>query len=119
MAESVNIIKLNLPQLEILENQLDSMYVPGKLHDVEHVLINVGTGYYIEKTAEDAKGFFKRKMDFLTKQMEKMQPALQEKHATNQAAMEMRSQKRQQLTLIATLRLMFISSPFLNCFFFF
>ncbi|VFV41763.1 Hypothetical predicted protein, partial [Lynx pardinus] len=77
-----------------------SMYVPGKLHDVEHVLINVGTGYYIEKTAEDAKGFFKRKMDFLTKQMEKMQPALQEKHATNQAAMEMMGQKRQQLTAL-------------------
>uniref|UniRef100_A0A667HY37 Prefoldin subunit 5 n=1 Tax=Lynx canadensis TaxID=61383 RepID=A0A667HY37_LYNCA len=76
------------------------MYVPGKLHDVEHVLINVGTGYYIEKTAEDAKGFFKRKMDFFTKQMEKMQPALQEKHATNQAAMEMMGQKRQQLTAL-------------------
>ena len=25
------------------------MYVPGKLHDVEHVLIDVGTGYYVEK----------------------------------------------------------------------
>lgn len=60
------------------------MYVPGKLHDVEHVLIDVGTGYYVEKTAEDAKDFFKRKIDFLTKQMEKIQPALQEKHAMKQ-----------------------------------
>ncbi|CAD7684060.1 unnamed protein product [Nyctereutes procyonoides] len=34
----------------------DDFYVcPGKLHDVEQVLINVGTGYYVEKTAEDAK----------------------------------------------------------------
>ncbi|XP_036155520.1 prefoldin subunit 5 isoform X2 [Myotis myotis] len=61
------------------------MYVPGKLHDVEHVLIDVGTGYYVEKTAEDAKDFFKRKIDFLTKQMEKIQPALQEKHVMKQA----------------------------------
>jgi prefoldin alpha subunit len=37
------------------------MYVPRKLHDVKHVLINVGTGYYMEKTADDAKDFFKRR----------------------------------------------------------
>jgi hypothetical protein len=36
------------------------------------------------QTAEDAKDFFKRKIDFLTKQMEKIQPALQEKHAMKQ-----------------------------------
>ncbi|XP_003365290.2 prefoldin subunit 5 [Equus caballus] len=145
MAQSVNITELNLPQLEMLKNQLDqeveflstsiaqlkvvqtkyveakdclnvlnksnegkellvpltsSMYVPGKLHDVEHVLIDVGTGYYVEKTAEDAKDFFKRKIDFLTKQMEKIQPALQEKHAMKQAVMEMMSQKIQQLTAL-------------------
>ncbi|XP_075407732.1 prefoldin subunit 5 [Tenrec ecaudatus] len=145
MAQSVNITELNLPQLEMLKNQLDqeveflstsiaqlkvvqtkyveakdclnvlnrtnegkellvpltsSMYVPGKLHDVDHVLIDVGTGYYVEKTAEDAKDFFKRKIDFLTKQMEKIQPALQEKHAVKQAVMEMMSQKIQQLTAL-------------------
>nr|XP_035109644.1 prefoldin subunit 5-like [Callithrix jacchus] len=152
MAQSINITELNLPQLEMLKNQLDqeveflstsiaqlkvvqtkyveakdclnvlnksnegkellvpltsSMYVPGKLHDVEHVLIDVehvlidvGTGYYVEKTAEDAKDFFKRKIDFLTKQMEKIQPALQEKHAMKQAVMEMMSQKIQQLTAL-------------------
>lgn len=27
------------------------MYVPGKLHDVGHVLIDVGTGYYVEKVS--------------------------------------------------------------------
>nr|XP_035134812.2 prefoldin subunit 5-like [Callithrix jacchus] len=144
MVQSINIMELNLPQLEMLKNQLDqeveflstsiaqlkvvqtkyveakdclnvlnksevkellvpltsSMYVPGKLHDVEHVLIDVGTGYYVEKTAEDAKDFFKRKIDFLTKQMEKIQPALQEKHAMKQAVMEMMSQKIQQLTAL-------------------
>ncbi|XP_006870031.1 PREDICTED: prefoldin subunit 5 isoform X2 [Chrysochloris asiatica] len=100
MAQSVNITELNLPQLEMLKNQLDQMYVPGKLHDVEHVLIDVGTGYYVEKTAEDAKDFFKRKIDFLTKQMEKIQPALQEKHTMKQAVMEMMSQKIQQLTAL-------------------
>ncbi|XP_055150001.1 prefoldin subunit 5-like isoform X2 [Symphalangus syndactylus] len=104
MAQSINIMELNLLQLEMLKNQLDqevdSMYVPGKLHDVEHGLIDVGTGYYVEKTAEDAKDFFKRKIDFLTKQMEKIQLALQEKHTMKQAVMEMMSQKIQQLTAL-------------------
>ncbi|XP_045690589.1 prefoldin subunit 5-like isoform X1 [Phyllostomus hastatus] len=104
MAQSVNITELNLPQLEMLKNQLDqevdSMYVPGKLHDGEHTLIYVGTGCYVEKTPEDAKDFFERKTDFLTKQMEKIQPALKEKHARKQAVMETMSQKIQQLTAL-------------------
>ncbi|GAB1299913.1 Prefoldin subunit 5 [Apodemus speciosus] len=112
--------------LNVLNKSNEDMYVPGKLHDVEHVLIDVGTGYYVEKTADDAKDFFKRKIDFLTKQMEKIQPALQEKHAMKQedtdgsqplitpgpgdmpsvvpavtcAVMEMMSQKIQQLTAL-------------------
>ena len=52
------------------------------------------------QTAEDAKDFFKRKIDFLTKQMEKIQPALQEQHAMKQPVMEMMSQKIQQLTTL-------------------
>lgn len=27
------------------------MYVPGTLNDVEHVLVDVGTGYYVEKVS--------------------------------------------------------------------
>ncbi|NXJ71936.1 PFD5 protein, partial [Rostratula benghalensis] len=76
------------------------MYVPGKLSDTERVLVDVGTGYYVEKTADDAREFFKRKIDFLTKQMEKIQPALQEKHAMKQAVVEMMSQKIHQLTAL-------------------
>uniref|UniRef100_A0A2K6T2B6 Prefoldin subunit 5 n=1 Tax=Saimiri boliviensis boliviensis TaxID=39432 RepID=A0A2K6T2B6_SAIBB len=129
------ITEMNLPQLEMLKNQLDqeveflsmstaqpkvvqtnyvesnegrelpipltsSMFVPEKMHDVENVLIDVGTVYHVEKIAEDAKDFFKRKTDFLTTQMEKTQPALQEKHVMKQAVMEMMSQKIQQITAL-------------------
>ncbi|KFU84736.1 Prefoldin subunit 5, partial [Chaetura pelagica] len=90
------------------------MYVPGKLSDVERVLIDIGTGYYVEKGTDDARDFFKRKIDFLTRQMEKIQPALQEKHAMKQgghpdpptpllfppAVVETMSQKIQQLTAL-------------------
>ncbi|KAG2468141.1 PFD5 protein, partial [Polypterus senegalus] len=76
---------------------LPKMYVPGVLNDVEHVLVDIGTGYYVEKNVEESKDFFKRKIDFLTKQIEKIQPALQEKHAMKQAVVEVMNMKIQQL----------------------
>ncbi|XP_006629474.1 prefoldin subunit 5 [Lepisosteus oculatus] len=82
---------------ELLVPLTSSMYVPGTLHDVEHVLVDVGTGYYVEKNVGNTKEFFKRKIDFLTKQIEKIQPALQEKHAMKQAVIEVMSVKIQQL----------------------
>uniref|UniRef100_A0A8D3CF07 Prefoldin 5 n=1 Tax=Scophthalmus maximus TaxID=52904 RepID=A0A8D3CF07_SCOMX len=121
---AVNLADLSLPQLEGLKTQLDqeiefltssigqlkvvqtkyveakdslNMYVPGTLNDVENVLVDVGTGYYVEKKVEDSKGFFKRKIEFLTKQIEKIQPALQEKHAMKQAVIEVMNVKIQQL----------------------
>ena len=36
------------------------------------------------QNVDDSKAFFKRKIDFLTKQIEKIQPALQEKHGMKQ-----------------------------------
>ncbi|XP_054662975.1 prefoldin subunit 5 isoform X1 [Grus americana] len=110
--DCLNVLNKSNEGKDLLVPLTSSMYVPGKLLDVERVLIDVGTGYYVEKnplfpalspfsqTADDARDFFKRKIDFLTKQMEKIQPALQEKHAMKQAVMEMMSQKIQQLTAL-------------------
>uniref|UniRef100_A0A4W6EE61 Prefoldin subunit 5 n=1 Tax=Lates calcarifer TaxID=8187 RepID=A0A4W6EE61_LATCA len=100
--DSLNVLnKNNKVSLEIYKLVLDltssQMYVPGTLNDVEHVLVDVGTGYYVEKNVEDSKAFFKRKIDFLTKQIEKIQPALQEKHAMKQAVIEVMNVKIQQL----------------------
>lgn len=44
-------------------------------------------GYFVfpaMQNVEDSKAFFKRKIEFLTKQIEKIQPVLQEKHAMKQ-----------------------------------
>uniref|UniRef100_A0A1A8FVU9 Prefoldin subunit 5 n=1 Tax=Nothobranchius korthausae TaxID=1143690 RepID=A0A1A8FVU9_9TELE len=94
--DSLNVLNQNNKGKELLVPLTSSMYVPGTLSDVEHVLVDVGTGYYVEKNVEDSKAFFKRKIDFLTKQMEKIQPALQEKHAVKQAVIEVMTLKIQQ-----------------------
>uniref|UniRef100_A0A8I3MRR0 Prefoldin subunit 5 n=1 Tax=Canis lupus familiaris TaxID=9615 RepID=A0A8I3MRR0_CANLF len=74
MTQSVNITELNLPQLEMLKNQLDQ--------EVEFLSTSIAQLKVVQTKY------------FLTKQMEKIQPALQEKHAMKQAVMEMMSQKR-------------------------
>lgn len=39
-----------------------SLYVPGKLTDHEHVLVDVGTGFFVEKDIPGAKDFYERKV---------------------------------------------------------
>ncbi|KAL1565430.1 Prefoldin subunit 5 [Salvia divinorum] len=42
-----------------------SLYVPGKLDDSEKVLVDVGTGYFIEKTMVEGKDYCERKIALL------------------------------------------------------
>ncbi|TNM88997.1 prefoldin subunit 5 [Takifugu rubripes] len=95
--DSLNVLNENNKGKELLVPLTSSMYVPGSLNDVENVLVDVGTGYYVEKNVKDSKAFFKRKIEFLTKQIEKIQPVLQEKHAMKQAVLEVMNVKIQQL----------------------
>ncbi|GBO20217.1 hypothetical protein AVEN_99903-1, partial [Araneus ventricosus] len=55
------------------------MYVPGELDETKKVLIDVGTGYYVEKEIPDAIDYFKRKVKFVTTQIEKVQQIMKEK----------------------------------------
>ena len=44
-----DVMCLSRSMLLSLSNASSQMYVPGTLNDVEHVLVDVGTGYYVEK----------------------------------------------------------------------
>ena len=57
--ESVQQLTPSTAGKEILVPLTASMYVPGRLVDTEHVLVDVGTGYYLEKTTEGAREYFK------------------------------------------------------------
>jgi len=43
-----------------------SLYVPGTLSDTEHVLVDVGTGFYVEKSCDDAVRFYEARVKELT-----------------------------------------------------
>lgn len=42
-----------------------SLYVPGTLASTETVLVDVGTGFYVEKTTDQAKKFYEAKSEEL------------------------------------------------------
>ncbi|KAK3697534.1 hypothetical protein QZH41_019773 [Actinostola sp. cb2023] len=60
------------------------MYVPGTLEDIKSVMVDIGTGYFAEKDLKEAELYFQRKMDYVTTQIEKLQPLLIEKHKMRQ-----------------------------------
>ncbi|XP_057527678.1 prefoldin subunit 5 [Amaranthus tricolor] len=42
-----------------------SLYVPGTLDDADKVLVDVGTGYFVEKTMIEGKDYCQRKINLL------------------------------------------------------
>ncbi|XP_072375317.1 prefoldin subunit 5-like [Diabrotica undecimpunctata] len=81
---------------DILVPLTGSMYVPGKLHDTQNVIIDIGTRYYVEKDIEGAKDYFQRKVKFVTEQMEKVQWLGIEKSKIREAVIEIAEMKMSQ-----------------------
>jgi prefoldin alpha subunit len=57
----------------ILVPLTSSLYVPGKLADTEHVLVDVGTGFYVEKSTADAQTFYNGKIEELGKNIKDLE----------------------------------------------
>lgn len=71
---SVSLILTSLaPDKPLLVPLTSSLYVPGKLADTEHVLVDVGTGFYVEKTTDDAQKFYNGKIEELGKNIKDLE----------------------------------------------
>merc|ERR1712142_154651 len=75
---------------EILVPLTSCMYVPGVITDTEKFLIDVGTGYYVERNGEGTKDYFSRKVKFVT---EKMQKIASEKNKLREVVMDIMEMK--------------------------
>jgi prefoldin alpha subunit len=53
-----------------------SLYVPGEIADTERVLVDIGTGYYIEKSKVDATRFYQDKVDYVKENLVKLQETI-------------------------------------------
>lgn len=86
---------LSKPGKDILVPLTASMYVPGQLCNEDELMVDIGTGYYVAMTKKQAQDFFKRKIDYLTKNIEKVQPVLQDKYRSKQVITEVMQAKIQ------------------------
>jgi len=53
-----------------------SLYVTGSITDEANVVVDIGTGYYVQKTAKDAQDFADRKVKYINEQISKVQQAV-------------------------------------------
>ncbi len=69
-ASKFNMAKTALSSLSVPSNDkkdiliplTESLYVPGKIKDPNRVMVELGTGFYVEKSVKDAQGFLDRKL---------------------------------------------------------
>ncbi|CDS12041.1 hypothetical protein LRAMOSA04236 [Lichtheimia ramosa] len=80
----------------ILVPLTSSLYVPGKLSDVEKVIVDVGTGYYVEKSLDGATSFYKTKEDYVKQNLEKLQETINGKQSSLRAIVNVMQDKLQQ-----------------------
>jgi len=57
-----------------------SLYVPGTLADTDNVIVDVGTGFYVEKSTKDATKFYESKVEELGGNLKALEKILQEKN---------------------------------------
>ncbi|CCE62642.1 hypothetical protein TPHA_0C04940 [Tetrapisispora phaffii CBS 4417] len=56
-----------------------SLYVPGKIIDNKKFLVDIGTGYYVEKDADKAIEFYQKKINKLSTESTQIQNIIKEK----------------------------------------
>ncbi|KAF1826477.1 Prefoldin alpha subunit [Dissoconium aciculare CBS 342.82] len=50
-----------------------SLYVPGTLADSDNVIVDIGTGFYVEKSTDDAEKFYTSKIEELGKNIKDLE----------------------------------------------
>ncbi|KAK2465001.1 hypothetical protein APHAL10511_003077 [Amanita phalloides] len=57
----------------------NSLYVPGQLCDVDYVIVDVGTGYYVRKTRKQATKHYTDKVGFIQTNLDTLEENIQKK----------------------------------------
>jgi prefoldin alpha subunit len=79
---------------EVMVPLTESVYVPGKIRDPNKLLVEVGTGFFVEKSSKDTNAFLDRKLklcdansDNVTKYMQVTQQNIESIQVTMQGKM--------------------------------
>ncbi|CAO3666157.1 unnamed protein product [Rhizopus stolonifer] len=72
------------------------LYVPGKLSDVSKVIVDIGTGYFVEKSVNDATSFYKDKVEFVKNNLSTLEKTVTDKQSTLRAIVNVMQEKIQE-----------------------
>uniref|UniRef100_A0AAV1U6X3 Prefoldin subunit 5 n=1 Tax=Peronospora matthiolae TaxID=2874970 RepID=A0AAV1U6X3_9STRA len=73
-----------------------SLFIPGKIASKEDVLVDVGTGYFVEQSMSKAEQFMDRKVEFLQSNTEQLKTVVDGKRNTLEAVLMIMQQKVQE-----------------------
>mmetsp|Transcript_7625 Transcript_7625/g.23118 ORF Transcript_7625/g.23118 Transcript_7625/m.23118 type:complete len:158 (+) Transcript_7625:99-572(+) len=82
---------------EILVPLTSSVYVPGQMQSTSTVMVDLGTGYYVEKTPSEAEEYFTRRINLVRDQMDKATNALNQKRQMLEAVSSVLQRKQMQM----------------------
>ncbi|KAI0074882.1 Prefoldin alpha subunit [Panus rudis PR-1116 ss-1] len=77
--ENVAEVKPQNKDKTILVPLTNSLYVPGKLADVDNVIVDVGTGYYVKKPRAQAIKHYESKVEYIGSNVSALQETIQKK----------------------------------------
>ncbi|KAE9399463.1 Prefoldin alpha subunit [Gymnopus androsaceus JB14] len=80
------------------ENQGKTILVPLTNSFVQHVLVDVGTGYFIQKTRPQATKHYQAKVDFIRTNLETLEDTIQKKRDNMSAVVNVIQAKLQEQT---------------------
>ncbi|KAI9257888.1 prefoldin, alpha subunit [Sporodiniella umbellata] len=80
----------------ILVPLTSSLYVPGKLSNVQKVIVDIGTGYYVEKSVSDATAFYNDKVAFVKNNLATLEKTVTDKQSTLRAIVNVMQDKIQE-----------------------
>lgn len=86
---------------EILVPLTQSLYVPGKLTNVDTVLVDVGTGYFFEKKTANAVEHFSKKAKIVQEQAEALEKIIHQRRTQSKAVLQMLQARIRQQTAAA------------------
>ncbi|KAG8458278.1 hypothetical protein KFE25_001570 [Diacronema lutheri] len=91
--ETIRQFSQQQPEQEMLVPLTNSLYVPGKIDNVESLLVDVGTGYFIEKSNTQAQEFLARKVQMVSSKIGELERAAASKRSELELVMTIISTK--------------------------
>ncbi|XP_042388865.1 probable prefoldin subunit 5 [Zingiber officinale] len=98
-AEALNDLCLRPQGKKMLVPLTASLYVSGTLDDSEKILVDVGTGYFIEKTMAEGKDYCARKLSLLKSNHDELsEMAAKKKNVADEAGLLLQAKIKQAST---------------------